>query len=79
MSEHEIVGRDDWVEARKALLAKEKEFTRLRDELSRQRRELPWERVEQEYLFEGPQGKPIDRLVAHRFAARARVSRKQTG
>ena len=56
MSDHEIVGHDDWVEARKALLTKEKEFTRLRDELSRQRRELPWELVEKAYVFEGPQG-----------------------
>jgi predicted dithiol-disulfide oxidoreductase (DUF899 family) len=38
-------------------LAKEKEFTRLRDELSRRRRELPWELVEKEYVFEGPDGK----------------------
>jgi len=46
-----------WVAARKALLTKEKEFTRLRDEISRQRRELPWERVEKRYVFEGPGGK----------------------
>jgi predicted dithiol-disulfide oxidoreductase (DUF899 family) len=57
VSEHEIVGHDDWIEARKMLLAKEKEFTRLRDELSRRRRELPWELVEKEYPFEGPEGK----------------------
>ena len=37
--------------------AKEKEFTRLREELSRERRELPWERVEKNYVFEGPTGK----------------------
>ena len=43
-----------WVAARKALLTKEKEFTRLRDEISRQRRELPWERVEKRYVFDGP-------------------------
>jgi predicted dithiol-disulfide oxidoreductase (DUF899 family) len=46
-----------WVAARRALLTKEKEFTRLRDEISRQRRELPWERVEKRYVFEGPSGK----------------------
>jgi predicted dithiol-disulfide oxidoreductase (DUF899 family) len=46
-----------WVSARKALLIKEKEFTRLRDEIIRQRRELPWERVEKRYVFEGPGGK----------------------
>ena len=57
MSEHELVGHGEWIEARTRLLAKEKEFTRLRDELSRARRELPWERVEKDYVFEGPQGK----------------------
>src|ERR1700729_1651230 len=46
-----------WVAARKGLLTKEKEFTRLRDEISRQRRELPWERVKKDYVFEGPTGK----------------------
>ena len=45
MDEHTVVSAEDWVSARKALLAKEKEFTRLRDELSRQRRDLPWEEV----------------------------------
>jgi len=54
---HEVVSREKWTEARKALLAKEKEFTRQRDELSRRRRELPWVKVEKEYMFEGPQGK----------------------
>src|SRR5207248_1238423 len=43
--------------ARKELLAKEKEFTRLRDELSARRRELPWERVEKEYVFVGADGR----------------------
>jgi predicted dithiol-disulfide oxidoreductase (DUF899 family) len=51
-----VVAHDKWLEARKALLVKEKEFTRARDELSRQRRELPWETVE-EYVFDGPKGK----------------------
>jgi predicted dithiol-disulfide oxidoreductase (DUF899 family) len=51
-----VVAHSEWTEARKALLAKEKEFTRLRDELSRQRRELPWEKVEKEYAFQGPEG-----------------------
>jgi predicted dithiol-disulfide oxidoreductase (DUF899 family) len=54
---HAVVSPDAWIEARTQLLAREKEFTRLRDELSRQRRELPWVRVEQEYIFEGPVGK----------------------
>jgi predicted dithiol-disulfide oxidoreductase (DUF899 family) len=57
MDSHKVVSRDIWTEARKDLLAKEKEFTRLRDQLSRQRRALPWVRVEKRYVFEGPDGK----------------------
>jgi predicted dithiol-disulfide oxidoreductase (DUF899 family) len=57
MQDHKIVSQVQWLEARRALLAKEKEFTHLRDELSRQRRELPWERVDKNYVFEGPNGK----------------------
>jgi predicted dithiol-disulfide oxidoreductase (DUF899 family) len=57
MENHTIVARDEWLEARKQLLAKEKDFTRLRDQLSQQRRDLPWERVDNDYVFEGPTGK----------------------
>jgi predicted dithiol-disulfide oxidoreductase (DUF899 family) len=57
LGEYEVVQQAEWIEARRALLAKEKEFTRLRDELNRQRRELPWEAVEKEYVFEGPDAK----------------------
>jgi predicted dithiol-disulfide oxidoreductase (DUF899 family) len=57
MESHRVVSRNQWTEARKALLAKEKEFTRLRDQLSRERRELPWVRVDKEYAFEGASGK----------------------
>jgi predicted dithiol-disulfide oxidoreductase (DUF899 family) len=49
---HPVVSREAWLSARTALLAKEKEFTRRRDELNRQRRELPWVRVEKAYVFE---------------------------
>ena len=52
-----IVPQAKWLAARKELLAKEKEFTRLRDELSRQRRDLPWEKVEKQYVFDSPNGK----------------------
>lgn len=52
-----IVSREEWLTARKEHLAKEKEFTRLRDQLSRQRRELPWVKVEKEYRFDGPGGR----------------------
>jgi len=51
-----VVGHDDWLTAREELLAKEKAFTRARDELTKQRQELPWEPVEKEYVFDGPQG-----------------------
>jgi predicted dithiol-disulfide oxidoreductase (DUF899 family) len=54
---HKVVSRDEWIEARKQLLIKEKEFTRLRDQLSQERRDLPWEAVSKEYVFEGPNGK----------------------
>jgi len=53
----EVVSQAEWLAARKELLGKEKEFTQLRDELSRQRRELPWERVGKEYVFNGQNGK----------------------
>ena len=52
----DVVSHSVWIEARKNLLAKEKEFTRQRDDLSRQRRELPWEKVETNYVFDAPQG-----------------------
>jgi predicted dithiol-disulfide oxidoreductase (DUF899 family) len=53
---HAIVAPGAWLEARRRLLEKEKEFTRLRDELSRERRALPWERVAKDYVFDGPNG-----------------------
>jgi predicted dithiol-disulfide oxidoreductase (DUF899 family) len=52
-----VVEHDEWLEARKELLEKEKEFTRLRDQLTEQRHALPWEAVEKEYVFDGPNGK----------------------
>jgi predicted dithiol-disulfide oxidoreductase (DUF899 family) len=57
MATHRIVSHNQWVEARKAFLAKEKVFTRARDALNRARRDLPWERVEKNYLFAGADGK----------------------
>jgi predicted dithiol-disulfide oxidoreductase (DUF899 family) len=52
-----IVSQEEWVEARKKYLLKEKEFTRLRDELTEQRRELPWVKVDKNYVFDAPGGK----------------------
>ena len=54
---HAVVSQSEWLAARRALLAKEKEVTRQRDELSRQRRALPWVKVDTNYVFEGPRGR----------------------
>jgi predicted dithiol-disulfide oxidoreductase (DUF899 family) len=54
---HPVVGAEGWLAARTELLKKEKELTHLRDEISRRRLELPWEKIEKKYLFEGPKGK----------------------
>ena len=54
---HKVVPHNQWLKARKAFLAREKNFSKLRDELARQRRELPWEVVEKDYTFAGPKGK----------------------
>jgi predicted dithiol-disulfide oxidoreductase (DUF899 family) len=55
--EHRVVSQEDWLAARRQLLRKEKEFTRLRDQLSAERRELPWRSVDRDYVFDGPDGK----------------------
>jgi predicted dithiol-disulfide oxidoreductase (DUF899 family) len=59
MENHKVVSHEEWLAARRQLLTEEKEFTRLRDRLSQQRRDLPWERVEKNYVFEGPGGREI--------------------
>jgi predicted dithiol-disulfide oxidoreductase (DUF899 family) len=57
MKHPRIVPEAEWLVARKDLLRREKDFNRLRDELSRHRRELPWVRADKKYLFDGPDGK----------------------
>ncbi len=57
MTHHQIVSRDAWLAARRELLQKEKDFTRLRDALNAERRALPWVKVEKEYLFDTPDGR----------------------
>jgi predicted dithiol-disulfide oxidoreductase (DUF899 family) len=52
-----VVSHEEWLAARSALLEKEKQFTRMRDEFNAERRKLPWERVEKQYAFEGPRGR----------------------
>src|SRR5258708_37657012 len=67
---HAVVSHEEWLKARTAFLTKEKEFTRLRDELSQKRRELPWERVEKNYVFDGPKGKES---LGDRFEGRSQL------
>ncbi|RNF34979.1 DUF899 domain-containing protein [Paracoccus methylarcula] len=54
---HAIVSREEWLEARKALLARERDMTHRLDELRAERRKLPWVRIEKPYVFTGPEGK----------------------
>src|ERR1700681_1161896 len=53
---HPVVSRDRWIVERKKLLAREKELTRLRDQIARERRALPWVRIEKNYVFDTPEG-----------------------
>jgi predicted dithiol-disulfide oxidoreductase (DUF899 family) len=57
LDNHKIVSQNEWIKAREDLLAKEKEFTILRDQLNQKRRDLPWVQVNKEYVFDGPDGK----------------------
>jgi predicted dithiol-disulfide oxidoreductase (DUF899 family) len=54
---NQVVPHEQWLEAHAAFLNREKQFTRARDELNRQRQELPWEAVEKDYVFTGPDSK----------------------
>ncbi len=56
MKTHTVVSTEEWLAARKTLLVKEKELTRLRDQLSQERRDLPWVKVEKNYVFDDPNG-----------------------
>src|SRR5579872_2092207 len=67
---HPVVSVDTWLEARKELLRKEKAFTRLRDQLSAERRALPWVRIDKPYVFDSPEGK---KTLADLFAGRTQL------
>jgi len=67
---HRVVSREVWTKAREEHLAKEKEFTKLRDELSQHRRDLPWVKVDKEYVFDGPAGK---QTLAELFEGRSQL------
>ncbi|MBI1777209.1 MAG: DUF899 domain-containing protein [Proteobacteria bacterium] len=67
MEPHKIVSREEWLALRKQHLVKEKAFTRLRDHLSRERRELPWVKIDKTYVFDGPTGRvTLAELFEHR-------------
>src|SRR5687768_2496414 len=65
-----VVSQTEWLAARKKHLKREKELTRLRDELLAERRELPWVKVEENYTFDGPDGKVT---LADLFAGRSQL------
>jgi predicted dithiol-disulfide oxidoreductase (DUF899 family) len=69
-ADHRIGTREEWAAAREGLLAREKEHTRLGDELARQRRELPWVRVEKEYRLDTDDG---SRTLAELFDGRSQL------
>jgi len=66
-----IASRAEWLAARKKLLAKEKEYTHMRDALAAERRALPWVRVDQNYVFDTPQGK---KTLAELFDGRSQLA-----
>jgi predicted dithiol-disulfide oxidoreductase (DUF899 family) len=70
MTDHKIGTREEWLAAREQLLAREKEHTRLGDEIAEQRRELPWVRVEKEYRFDTDDG---TRTLAELFDGRSQL------
>ncbi len=70
MTQHKVVPHAEWLAARTRLLDQEKQFTRQRDQLSQQRRDLPWERVDKDYRFEGPDG---ERALADLFDGRSQL------
>jgi predicted dithiol-disulfide oxidoreductase (DUF899 family) len=70
MTDHKIVNRDEWTAARDELLALEKEHTRRGDELARRRQQLPWVRIEKEYMFHTAVG---PRTLAELFAGRSQL------
>ncbi|MFH0129444.1 DUF899 domain-containing protein [Variovorax sp. VaC1] len=70
LKNHPVVSKDRWLAQRKALLAREKELTHLRDQIARERRALPWTRVEKNYVFDAPEGR---RALADLFDGRRQL------
>jgi predicted dithiol-disulfide oxidoreductase (DUF899 family) len=67
---HPVASKDRWIAERKALLAREKELMRLGDQIARERRALPWVRVDKDYVFDGPEGR---RTLAELFEGRRQL------
>src|SRR5215470_12310930 len=57
LADHPVVSREAWLASRRSLVDKEKALTRMRDEISRERRDLPWELVDKTYTFAGASGR----------------------
>src|SRR5260370_1512762 len=70
LTQRSVVSHEEWLAARTAFLKREKEFTRLRDQVSAERRQLPWEAVTKNYVFDGPTGK---RTLAELFEERSQL------
>lgn len=70
MQPHKVVPHDEWIAAREAYLVEEKAFTRARDALAKKRRELPWEKVEKNYVFDAPCG---NETLADLFGGKSQV------
>ena len=70
MTTHKIASREEWLAARSALLEREKQHTRMGDELAEQRRDLPWMRVEKQYALQTPDG---PRTLSELFDGRSQL------
>ncbi|VWX57626.1 conserved hypothetical protein [Burkholderiales bacterium 8X] len=70
IADHPVVSETEWMDQRRSLLQKEKEFTRLGDQLSAERRAMPWRRIEKDYVFDTPSGR---RSLAELFAGRRQL------
>src|SRR5262249_27778027 len=70
LENHKVVSPAEWLAARRKLLAKEKQYTHMRDSLSRERRELPWVKLQKSYVFDAPTGK---KTLAELFDGRSQL------
>ena len=70
VKEHKVVSEKEWLSARRRLLSKEKQFSKARDRLNRERRALPWVKVQKEYVFESPEG---EETLAELFSSKSQL------